>query len=489
MIAMADRGADPQRAHRTGGPTAWRALSLRARLAIGYAATLAALLTVYAGLVFGVVFQLFSAEVDRRLDQELEIAERSLFVDPAGQLAWRPVAGTTLDFGALANMLWVDVHRADGSLLHRQLGGYARGGPVEPLALDPARSGYFSARLPDGSVLRVLQGSVQLASGQRAVIRAALAEDQIRHDLSVFLVVLGGGLPVSIAIAGLAGYWLARRALAPIDRLTTEARSITAEHLDARLPVVNPDDELGRMALAFNAIFSRLQQSFGQLQRFTADASHELRTPLTVIRSVGEVGLREPRSEVEYRDIIGTMLEEVDRLTLLTTTLLELTRAEGGRARLKRTAFDLRDLAGDAAGFVGVLAEEASVRIELDLPEHPLPVVADWTVLRQALINLLDNAIQHSLPGATVTVACRDLEGGSSISVRDHGAGIPAEHLPHVFDRFYRVDGARSRARGGFGLGLAITRWAVESHGGRIDVVSTPGTGSVFCIHLPGGTG
>jgi|JI10StandDraft_1071094.scaffolds.fasta_scaffold07561_9 heavy metal sensor kinase len=482
MVAMAERRVDP---HRPGLTTAWRALSLRARLSIGYAATLAALLTIYAGLVFLVVFQLFNAEVDRRLDQEVEIAERSLFVDPSGNLVWRPPAVGAVGFGALANMLWVDVHRADGSLLHRQLGGYARGGPVEPLALDPSRSGFFSASLPNGTSLRVLQGKVQVAAGQSAVIRAALAEDQIRHDLSIFLLVLGGGLPVSVAIAGLTGYWLARRALAPIDRMTAEARSITAEHLDARLPVVNEHDELGRLAIAFNEIFNRLEQSFSQLRRFTADASHELRTPLTVIRSVGEVGLRQPRSGAEYRDIIGTMLEEVDRLTLLTTMLLELTRAEGGRVELKPEQLDLADLARDAASMLTVLAEEKQVGVLFEFANATLPVVGDATTLRQALVNLLHNAVKYSPVGGSVLLTGRIDAAFVEIGVEDLGPGVAPEHRDRIFDRFYRADEARSRAAGGFGLGLAIAKWAVEANGGQIALMPSKELGATFRIRLP----
>lgn len=463
----------------------WNALSIRARLAISYAATLTALLAVYAGLVFLIALQLFNAEVDRRLDQEVEIAERSLFNDASGVLVWRPPAVAADDYTTLANMLWVDVHRADGSLLHRQLGGYARGGPVEPLAFDPRRSGLFPASLPNGATLRVLQRTVIVSDGQKAVIRAALAEDQIRHDLSIFLLVLGGGLPFSVVAAGMAGYWLARRALVPIDRMIGDARSVTAEHLDARLPVVNANDELGRLAVTFNDMFFRLERSFGELKRFTADASHELRTPLSVIRSVGEVGLRNRHSEAEYRNVIGTMLEEADRLTQLTTLLLELSRAEGGRTTIKRELFDLRDLIRDAAELISVLAEEARVRIDLKLPDTPAPVSGDRTMLRQALINLIDNAIKHSPSDAVVSLAGRVKVDGVEIVVTDHGEGIPEEQLPRIFDRFYRVDAARNRERGGFGLGLAIVRWTVESHGGRIEVDSKPGQGSVFRITLP----
>lgn len=467
--------------------TKWRTLNIRTRLSAGYAATLAGLLAVYAGAVFLIVSERFGAEVDRRLDQEVEIAERSLFVARSGSLEWRSPAASADDHEPMANMLWVDVHRADGRLLHLQLGGFARGNPVEPLTFAPDRSGFFSVAQPNGTRLRILQRHIVVDGGPKAVIRAALAEDQIRREMAIILLVLGGGLPFSVATAGLAGYWLARRALAPIDRITEEARAITADRLDARLPVLNAQDELGRLATTFNDMFSRLESSFEQLRRFTADASHELRTPLTVIRSVGEVGLREPHDAAGYREIIGTMLEEADRLALLTSTLLELTRAEGGRGRIEREPIDLCAFAVDAAEFLGVLAEEKGVVIALDLPAAPPTVLGDRTVLRQALANVLDNAVKHSPAGATVTVAVQAGGERAEISVADQGPGIAPEHRERVFDRFYRADPSRNSRTGGFGLGLAIARWAVEANGGCIEVESAPGKGSVFRMVLPGG--
>jgi signal transduction histidine kinase len=317
---------------------AWRRLGLRTRLSVGYAASLSLLLFVYAALVYAVAYERLSIEVDHRLDQEVEIAERSLVADASGLLVWRPAAASA-DFETLPNMLWIDVHRADASLLHRSLGGYARGGRVEPLAFQARPSGFFAVEMPNGTRLRVLQRSLSV-DGQAVTVRVAYAEEQIRRDLASFLLILAVGLPLAVIAASLAGYWLAGHALAPVARMTEEARAITADHLDARLPVPTAMDELGQLATTFNDLFARLERSFEQMRRFTADASHELRTPLTVIRSVGEVGLREPHTEAEYRDTIGTMLEEVERLTLLTTTLLELTRAEGGRVSLKREPFD-----------------------------------------------------------------------------------------------------------------------------------------------------
>ncbi|MCB1968308.1 MAG: HAMP domain-containing protein, partial [Candidatus Accumulibacter sp.] len=283
--------------------------------------------------------------------------------------------------------------------------------------------------------LRLLQRRVVL-EGQPLILRAALREDDFARGLRVVLWVMAGALPVALLLAGASGYWLAGRGLMPIQRMAGEAERIHAERLDARLPVVNRFDETGRLAVAFNALLGRLEAAFEQLRQFTADASHELRTPLTVIRSVGEMGLRETHSVAEYRDIIGTMLEEVDRLTLLTTMLLDLTRSEGRRPTMDRVSIDLCELAADAAGFLGVLAEEARVDVRLDLPAEPVRTYGDWTALRQAFINLLDNAIKHSPPESVVVVS--GFESGSyvELSVKDSGPGIPKNELPFIFDRF-----------------------------------------------------
>ena len=460
----------------------WHALSIRARLSIGYAATLSVLLLVYAVFVYTVAYERFSTEIDHRLDQEVELAERSLFPDASGQLVWRPPAASA-DYETLPNMLWIDVHRDDNSLLHRSLGGYARGGPVEALAFEPRPSGFFSVRQSSGIHLRILQRAVTL-DGQRAVIRVAFAEDQIKHDLTSFLLVLSVGLPLAVGAAGMAGYWLAGRALAPVVKMTGEARSITAERLDARLPVVNANDELGQLAITFNDLFSRLERSFEQLRRFTSDASHELRTPLTAIRSVGEVALREHHDDAGYREVIGAMLEEVDRLTLLVESLLTLTRADSSNTTLFQQPVDLKELAAEVANYLKVLAEEKGQQIQVDAT-HPVTALANRAVLRQAVVNILDNAIKYSTVNSMITLAVGKLGAEAVLEVTDAGPGIAPEHRDQVFDRFYRVDASRSRAEGGFGLGLAIARWAVEANGGRIELVSALGKGSTFRVILP----
>jgi heavy metal sensor kinase len=309
-------------------------------------------------------------------------------------------------------------------------------------------------------------------------------ERRLQEQLREILVVLVLGLPLIVALAGVGGYVLARRALAPIDHLAAEARRITAERLHQRLSVPNEKDEIGRLAAVINDTFARLDSSFGQLRRFTADASHELRTPLAVIRGIGEMGLRETRTPAEYKDAIGSMLEEVDRLTRLVDTLLRLSRGDAGTVRLSPEILDLGDLARDVAASLGILAEERQQRLEVAADADVVRVSADRLVLRDAITNVVDNAIKYSPSGSTITMRIEADALEATLSVTDEGPGIPAEHRERIFDRFYRIDEGRSRGTGGAGLGLAISKWAVEANGGRMSLASS-GSGSVFRITLP----
>ncbi len=340
-----------------------------------------------------------------------------------------------------------------------------------------------SVTLADNTPLRVLSRRHDVG-GRDLVVRVALSEERQRHEWRELLVGLLFGLPVAIAIAGLGGHWLARRVLGPLDRMAKHAERLTAENLGERLPVENPDDELGHLARVFNLSLARIEESFAQLRRFTADASHELRTPLTAIRTVGEVALQDPRNPDHYREAIGSMLEEVDRLSRLVGSLLVLSRADAGPA-LRRQELRLVELVKDSASLLEVLADEKGQRIEV----HGDPGVTaevDGLILRQALINLIDNAIKYSPRDSLIRIDVqRDETRAAAIAVSDQGPGIPPADRSRVFERFYRIDEARAREDGGAGLGLSIALWAVQAHGGRIDVQSQEGAGSTFRIVLP----
>jgi heavy metal sensor kinase len=315
-------------------------------------------------------------------------------------------------------------------------------------------------------------------------MQVAKTEVDLREQLSRLRRLLLLGLPLGVVAAGLGGYALARRALAPVEQMAERARMITAERLGDRLPVDNPSDELGRLATVFNETLGRLELSFDRMRSFTADASHELRTPLTALRSVGEVGMRGRRDPAAYREIIGSMLEEVDRLSRLVDRLLTLSRADNREFQLAVDTVSLAALAQEVADQLDVLAEEKGQVITVEREADPR-WTGDPLVLRQALMNLVDNAIKYTPEGGRVAIRVSASDKEAFIEVRDTGPGIPPELQARIFDRFYRVDTSRSRNTEGAGLGLSIARWAVEVNHGRLILAETTSQGSVFRITLP----
>lgn len=344
--------------------------------------------------------------------------------------------------------------------------------------------GLFSVQADTGKAYRVLIDTA-MAGTDSYRITVAHSEEAVRQARKTLAVILLLTLPVAVAVSLAIGYFLAGRVLAPISAITRKAEEITAENLSERLPVGESDDEFNRLATVFNQAFARIEDSFYRLKRFTADASHEMRTPLAAIRSIGETALHASNSLGDCREAIGSILEENDRLRQMIDSLLMLSRADSHQIELVREPLDLGELVREAVDLLNILAEEKhqSIRLSADLP---VIVTVDRATIRQALINLLDNAIKYSPPKSVITITVGK-SGGSEpcISIADNGIGIPERDLQRIFDRFYRVDKGRSRETGGAGLGLAITKWAVECNNARIELESTIGLGSVFRVIFP----
>jgi len=326
--------------------------------------------------------------------------------------------------------------------------------------------------------------AVEAPVGADLLLTLAVDEEPLRNSLRTLIIILMLGLPVALGLAALGGFVMTGRLLHPVAVITDRAARITADSLSARLPVENPGDEFGRLAGVINVTLSRLEDAFDRLRRFTADASHELRKPLTVIRSVGEVALQEDLDAAAYRDRIGSMLEEVERLTRLVDSLLTLTRADSGPAALARREIDVTPVIRQAVEDMRVLAEEKEQTLVYGA-EGPAICRVDEATLRLALVNLLDNAIKYRDRSGAVTVKSGRSGNACDIEIGDTGPGIASEHEARVFDRFYRVEKDRSGPAGGAGLGLSIAKWAVEANGGRIELDSREGRGSVFRIVLP----
>jgi len=327
---------------------------------------------------------------------------------------------------------------------------------------------------------------VQAIAGPSYSIAAAVDESSLRETFWMLVGILAMGVPFAAGLAIAGGYFLAGRVLSPVGAMADKAREITGDSLGERLPVGNPQDEFGRLATVFNDTLSRLHDSFDRLRRFTADASHELRTPLTAMRSVGEVALQGPPDASKYREVIGSMLEEVDRLTRLVESLLVLTRADSGAAAPAREVVELAAIASEVTDHLRVLAEEKQQSLSVQTVAR-VQAVCDPAILRLGLMNLLHNAIKFTPKGGAIRVRAKATASGHpSIEVEDTGPGIPVAHRERIFERFYRADPARARESGGAGLGLAIARWAVAANGGRIELESEESRGSLFRIVLPG---
>jgi heavy metal sensor kinase len=314
-------------------------------------------------------------------------------------------------------------------------------------------------------------------------LQVGLDRDDINEALGQLLTVLALASPLVLLVAAIGGYLLAGRVLAPVAAITQLAGRIGERELHARLDLDLPDDELGRLARTFDAMLARIEEAFERQRRFTADAAHELRTPLALMRAQVDLALARRRSADAYREALVGLDGDLQRLTGLVGTLLTLARADTGRLVPESAPFDLADTVALVAEQYAPLAEAAGVSLRADVA--PTPTVADEDLLMQVLVNLVDNALAHTPQTGVVTIGCRANNEQPHLWVADTGSGIAADHLPRVFDRFYRSDSGRDRERGGTGLGLAISRAIVEAHGGTIVLKSQAGQGTCVDLVLP----
>lgn len=316
------------------------------------------------------------------------------------------------------------------------------------------------------------------------VLEVGQSREFVTEALDALLLTMAVAYPLTLVVAVLGGVFLARRALSPVDKITDLARRVSAEDLGQRLDLQLPDDEVGRLAATFDEMIGRLDEAFRRQRQFTADASHELRTPLTVMKGQVEVALQKERAPADYRDVLREVNGEVDRLIGLAGSLLTLARADAGEIPLDLERVDVGELLSGTVEHMRPAAAAKEIGIEV-VPGTEAMVRIDEDLVLQLLLNLLDNAIKYTPNGGRIAVGWTTSGDKAELWVRDTGVGIPQEHLPHVMERFYRVDDARSRSDGGVGLGLAISRWIAEAHGASLRAESVPGQGSTFAITLP----
>lgn len=336
----------------------------------------------------------------------------------------------------------------------------------------------------DGHPIRFILQNLSV-NGRRFIVQMGNPADDAVDTLHLFRAYLFMFAPALLLVAAGFGYWMSRRALSPVDELVRTAREVGGANLNSRLQKLNTGDELQRLSDTLNEMLDRIETAFLRVTQFTADASHELRTPVSLIRTEAELALRRSRTENEYKDSLRHILLEAERTTTLIEQLLSLARADSGRETLRMQPVNLSETLRNVVDSWKQVAAARDVQLLTGIDDQGAFVSGDETLLRRLMDILLDNAFKYTPTPGTVSLRLKHREETVTITVEDSGVGIPPEEQRKIFDRFYRVDKARSRAQGGSGLGLAIAKWIVSQHRGSISVASRPGEGSAFRVELP----
>lgn len=357
---------------------------------------------------------------------------------------------------------------------------------VVPPHVEASKNGSWRVQpLPDGSPeLLIASVPYRTGDGRHFLVEVGASLQPIKDVLQRLIVLLAVSLTVMVVVAAGGGYFLVRRALAPVGEITESAKQITLHHLKDRLPIAQTGDELEQLSTSLNHMIARLEDAFLHNRRFIEDASHELRTPLTIMRGELESIVEETQSSPEVQRTAASVLEEVERLARIVEKLFAISRLDAGEAQQEWVAFDLAELASGTAEQMCLLAEDKDISISCHGSKQVM-VDGDRPRLKQVVVNLLDNAIKYTPAGGKIRITVTGVDGKGILEVEDNGIGIPAEAKPHIFERFFRVDKARSREMGGAGLGLSIVKSICTAHGGRVDFESVEGAGSRFRVELP----
>ena len=453
-------------------------LPIRVRLTAWYAALLAAILVAIGAFL---VLRL-RTDLAHRLDRDVVRSTRPIADAYAtdGPIGFFQVARAVLPRGSgVAQVL----DRSGAVLVSFRVPDAARalvGAPLRRRALlgQPAMRNVVIG----GQSYRAAASPVRRL-GRRHVVVVASSRDDVEDSVHRVLTLLLLAGPVALGATALVGWWLARKALLPVERMTSEATVIGIDRLDERIAVPAASDELRRLAITLNAMLDRLRQGVAEKHQLVSDASHELRTPLAVMRAELDVSLRGDELTPAAREVLESTREEVHRLSRTVENLLTLAQADEGCLPVLATHVDLRQAAEQAVSSLRSLADDKHLYV--DLRGEPVVAAADAERLHQALTNLIENAIKFTPAGGEIRVTTWRADGEAGVTVADDGPGIQADARGRIFDRFYRLDSARGREAGGSGLGLAICREIIDAHGGRLWVDSREGAGSAFSIALP----
>ena len=443
-------------------------------------------LTVWYFLIVGVAlvgFAVFALAVMRRsiyatVDEELE--------DRARAIQSLVARSSDEDIG---NAIREHMELQSGSQLLQVSDGsgkfFYRSAVMERLAVPPANAGqtHFESAEYNELPLRILSTTAS-AGRQRFVLQVAEPMDDYLEAVERFRTAMFVGIPILLGLAAGVGYWMSSRALRPVDQISQAAQEINPQDLSQRVMVPQTSDELQRMAETLNQMLQRIESAVARITQFTADASHELRTPVALIRTRAEVTLAKPRTSEQYRDALKEVLAESERTTVLIENLMTLTRADTGSDTLSLHRTNIAEIASEVSAQAQTLAEAKRIQWSAAISNEAIWVRGNANALRRLLLILIDNAVKYTPAAGSVSLAIARNGTHAEIQVRGTGIGICETDLPHIFDRFYRADKARSRELGGAGLGLSIGRWIANAHGGEITVESSA-AGSVFVVKLP----
>ena len=472
--------------------------TIRRRLALWYTVALGITLVAFGGALYIERGQSSLRELDRRLSLESDLANRWLVESyrVLGSLV-SGAASPSLDPGISA---YLEAFRdylilADTGHKVVALSGITRtlsAADLEalsaPLRTLPGRRAIGTLDLGGLGTVRYLATTVDSAGPGIGGLLVATPTEDIVFGPAALLQSMLVIAPIVLLCSAALGWWLAGTSVQPLLGIMDELKAITdGRSLHRRLAVPLSSDEISRLVVTLNGMLARLEQSFSSLRRFTADASHELKTPLMVLRAGVERGLTHPQTPRDVLQSLDETLDQINQMTEMVDNLLTLARADEGRASLAVEQADLRDVVADVSETAGMLGEDARIRVATEIPSGPVLLPVDRHRIRELLLNLVTNAIKYTPAGGTVGLTLSDVDGVVTLVVSDTGVGIAPGDLPHIFDRFWRADPARSRTgeRAGTGLGLAITKWIAEAHGGTITVQSRPGRGTIFTVHLP----
>jgi two-component system heavy metal sensor histidine kinase CusS len=471
----------------TPRPRAW---SLAARLTLWYAGSSFVLIAASTGFLYWSLTRQLESEDDQFMTEKVRIVRALLRGRADGPVVLPPGGGWGEEAGGSAASFYLRVLDADGAVLVTTAGMDA----ALPATLFPAPQETEPTRgrelqLPDGRWFRVasVRAPAGEAEGAAHIIQVAMDRTQEEALLAAYRRNLAAVLALGLLVSAALGYRIARRGIRPLEAITATAGRIRSSTLDERIDPAGLPGELRALADTFNAMLDRLEQSFARLRQFSGDIAHELRTPVNNMRGEIEVALSKLRTVEEYREVLGSSLEECGRLAGMVDSLLFLARAEDPRTPVVRERFDVAGELARVREFYEAAAAEAGVRLAVEV-EGEVTANLSRPLFQRAVANLVANALAHTPAGGAVTLTASHDNGATRVEVADTGCGIPAGHLAHVFERFYRVDAARSRderrggaagdASAGAGLGLAIVRGIVELHGGTAEIASEPGRGT-----------